>query len=112
MGSERRRAERHPVDLPGELLLSGGRRVAVRVLNLGALGALCEVTDLEEPIAEGERAVLEHPRMTAEGKAGRGRQSTVGSIVRVQLEFGGEGVSRHLAMFFDGGAPPGDPEAA
>jgi len=104
---ERRRAERHPVDLAGDLLLSGGRRVPVRIINLGELGALLEATDLEEAILEGERAVLEHPALEhalLEERRPSGR--TVGSVVRVELEFAAAGVSRHLALFFDGGPLP------
>ncbi len=103
--SDRRRAERHPVDLAGELRLSNGRRVPVRILNLGPLGALLEATDLEEAILEGERALLDHPVLVDARPQGQ-RAETPGSVVRVELEFAAAGVSRHLAIYFDGGARP------
>jgi hypothetical protein len=93
------------VDLAGELWLSGGRTVPVRILNLGTMGALLEATDLEEAIFEGERAALDHPLLEGD-RPGPRRARTPGSVVRVQLEFAPEGVSRHLALFFDGGAWP------
>ena len=103
--SDRRRAERHPVDLAGDLHLSGGRKLPVRILNLGPLGALLEAVDLEEAILEGERAVLDHPVMVDSWPQAH-RARTVGSVVRVELEFAPSGVSRHLALYFDGGAKP------
>lgn len=103
--SDRRRAQRHVVNVPGELCLSEGRRISVRIVNLGVLGALIQVTDLEEAILEGERAVLEHPVLD-DGLPTGELQRTVGAVVRVELDYGQEGVTRHLAVFFDGGAPP------
>jgi hypothetical protein len=109
-GSERRRAERHPVDLAGVLHLSQGRRVPVRIANIGPLGALLRVTDLEEPIFEGERAVLDHPAII-DGMAQERRARTRGSVVRVEMDFAEDGVSRQLAVYFDGGPLPEGYEA-
>lgn len=112
MGSpERRRAERHAVDLPGELFLVDGRRVEVRIKNLGTLGALVQVGDLEEPVFEAERAVLEHPTIDETGTVGEALVRSACSVVRVDLEFLDEGVMRELALHFDGGVPPAGYEA-
>lgn len=107
MGRERRRAERQPVDLAGALLLSGGRRVPVRIRNIGRLGALLQITDLEEAVLEGERAVLLHPVMDAADPPAE-EVHTPCAIVRVELDFEVEGVKRELAVYFDGGPPPED----
>jgi hypothetical protein len=104
-GSERRRAERHPVDLGGTLLLSDARRVKVRIVNIGTLGALLKVTDLEEPIFEGERAVLDHP-LFVDGRPQARRAESRGYVVRVEMDFADQGVSRALAVYFDGGPLP------
>jgi hypothetical protein len=101
---ERRRAERHPVDLPGTLFLAEGRRVPVRIADLGPLGALLTITDLEDPVLEGERALLEH-RDGADG-AGEALRRTAGRVVRVELDFESAGVVRRIALFFDGGGAP------
>lgn len=107
---ERRRGDRHAVDLPGELFLSHGRRLPVRIVNLGTLGALVTVFDLEETVLEGERVVLGHPVLGEDGSLGASAR-TPGSVVRVELDFAESGVSRHLAVYFDGGAAPdGYPE--
>jgi hypothetical protein len=100
---ERRRAERHAVDAPGTLFLSEGRRVGVRIADLGELGALLSLTDLEDPVLEGERALLEHPDVGAGAGAVK---RTPGRVVRVELDFEPEGVVRRVALFFDGGGPP------
>ena len=111
----RRRAQRHDADLPGRLRLGGGRLVPVRIRNIGTLGALCEIYDLEEPVLEGERAVLEHPALEGEGTPpetaeAEGAESssaeTAGAVVRVELELVTDGVVRHVAVHFDGGAEP------
>jgi hypothetical protein len=102
---ERRRAERHAVDTPGTLFLSEGRQVAVRIADLGELGALLSVADLEDAVLEGERALLEHPAVS-EGHANRQTKRTPGRVVRVELDFAPEGVVRRIALFFDGGGPP------
>ena len=103
---ERRRSERHPVDIPGTLYLSDGRAVPVRIQNLGELGALVQITDLEEPVLEGERAVLQHP-VTVEGVVHHGEMAqTAGSVVRVELDFEERGICRELAVYFDGGIKP------
>ncbi len=107
---ERRRSIRRPVDLAGVMFLSNSRIVEVRIKNLGGLGALVQVGDLEEPVFEGERMVLEHPVVGDDGEPGDAVRS-VGAIVRVELEFLNEGVARQLAVYFDGGAPPEGYEA-
>lgn len=108
---ERRRAARHAVDAQGSLFLSEARCIPVRIVNLGQLGALIQIADLEEAVLEGERVVLEHPTLTdpegGEGAPVVGEAArTPGCVVRVDLEFSSSGVSRHLAIYFDGGAPP------
>jgi hypothetical protein len=103
--SERRRAERHPVDYPGRLFLSANRVVGVRILNLGELGALVAASDLEEAILEGERALLEHP-VLLDGEPQDEIAQTVCAVVRVEMDFGEAGIARHLALFFDGGGVP------
>lgn len=105
MEHERRRAERHAVDASGALFLSGGRRVGVHIADIGELGALLSVTDLEDPVLEGERALLEHPDL-ASGQAGPHFRQTAGRVVRVELDFEARGVVRRIALFFDGGGPP------
>lgn len=104
--SERRRAARHPVDIPGELFLSDGRRVPVRIKNLGRLGALLQITDLEEAVLEGERAVLDHPQVDEQEHAIEDRARTPCAIVRVELDFEVEGICRELAVYFDSGPRP------
>lgn len=104
--SERRRAARLPVDISGELFLSDGRRVPVKIKNLGRLGALVQITDLEEPVLEGERAVLDHPRMDEDEQDTGERARTPCAIVRVELDFEAEGICRELAVYFDGGPRP------
>lgn len=105
-GAERRRAERHPVNIAGQLFLSDGRGVEVQILNLGTMGALVQIGDLEEAVFEGERAVLDHPSLTEANAPTEDRRRTPGRVVRVELEFLEEGVTRQLAMHFDGGEPP------
>ena len=101
---ERRRAERHPMDAPGTLFLSEGRRVDVRIADLGQLGALLSLSDLEDPVLEGERALLEYPGQ--DGQADGQVRRTPGRVVRVELDFEPEGVVRRVALFFDGGGAP------
>ncbi|MHC5011149.1 MAG: hypothetical protein ACYTG6_09390 [Planctomycetota bacterium] len=102
---ERRKAERHSANLPGTLFLSEGREMPVRILNIGGLGALVSMTDLEEAVLESERAVLEHP-LLEQGAPEEACGRTPCAVVRVELDFAEAGVARHLALFFDGGAPP------
>lgn len=104
-GPERRRAERHAVDAEGTLTLSAGRVLPVRIADLGELGALLTLGDLEDAVIEGERALLDHP-MVRDGRLLRSRGKTAGRVVRVELEFEPGGVVRRLALFFDGGGPP------
>ncbi len=103
---ERRRSDRHPVDLPGELFLSQGRTVPVRIKNVGELGALLQIQDLEEAVLEGERAVLDHPIAVDGVVQPEDRARTACKVVRVELDFEEEGISRELAVFFDGGIAP------
>jgi len=112
MGVERRRAERHEVAGEGLLLLGGGRSIPVRIRNLGVLGALVSVVDLEEAVLEGERAALEHPLLDEDGRPTEECRRTPGAVVRVELEFGPEGIHRLLAVFFDGGGYPAGIEPA
>ena len=74
----------------------------VRIQNLGQLGAMVRVTDLEQTVQEGDRAVLDHPVYGSEGQ----RRRTPCAVVRVDLEFEGEEVNKELAVYFDGGAAP------
>ena len=110
-GSERRRAERLPVDIPASLHLGEGRRVSVHVKNLGEMGALVQIPHLESQVREGDRAVLEfdRPRLGLDGQVpDRPRDRTACVVVRVDvdLDFDDDGVRRELAVFFDGGPPP------
>ena len=108
MGSERRRADRRPVDIGGTLFLTEGRVVPVRIKDMGQLGIMCQLSDLEEAVLEGERAVVEHP-VYEEDRApdeNTRRVRSAGVVVRVELEFDADGIVRQLAIFFDGGAPP------
>jgi hypothetical protein len=93
------------VDAAGTLFLSEGRRVPVRIRDLGDLGAMVQIVDLEEAVLEGERAVLEHP-LLGPGSEHLPLRRTTGAIVRVELDFLETGILRQLAVFFDGGAPP------
>ena len=105
MGDERRRAERVPVDIPARLLLAGGRQAEARIRNLGELGVLLSISDLEFEIHEGERALLEHPRIldaTARGP----KVMTPGAIVRVELDMEPGSIVRQIALYFDGGPKP------
>ncbi len=77
----------------------------MRIVNLGRLGALISATDLEEAVLEGERVVLGHPVLLEDGVATETTR-TPASVVRVELEFSDDGVARHLAVYFDGGATP------
>ncbi len=89
-------------------MLAGGRQVEVRIRNIGLLGALCEIDDLEEPVLEGERASLSHPELVGEqpGPADGPMVRTAGQVVRVELELAPEGILRHVAIQFDGGGMP------
>ena len=105
MGEERRRSERTPVDIPARLLLAGGREAEARILNLGELGVLLSVSDLETEIREGERALLEHPRIV-DGKAKGANVKTPGAVVRVELDVDPKAIVRQVAIYFDGGPKP------
>ena len=88
VSDERRRTERVAVQIPARLLLAGGREAAVTIRNIGELGMLVSMTDLELEIHEGERALIEHPRLTdakpAKGPE-KGKVRTPASVVRVEL---------------------------
>ncbi len=75
------------------------------VRNIGELGALLAVPDLEVDILEGERAALEHPRMV-DAKPQKEIVRTPGAIVRVELEMEVGGILRQVALYFDGGPLP------
>jgi hypothetical protein len=102
---ERRRAERLPVSIPARLLLSGGRETSCVIRNVGELGVLIAVTDLETEIHEGERALLEHPRIV-DGNARKQVVRTPGAVVRVELDMEKAAVVRQVALYFDGGPSP------
>ncbi len=91
--------------MPGRLFLGQTREITVRVRNIGTLGALLQIADLEEPVFEGERAVLEHPRFS-DGHVVEQATCSTCRIVRVELEFEEAGVARQLAVYFDGGPLP------
>lgn len=102
---ERRRAERHAIDTSGLLILAEGRQVPVTIADLGEMGALLTMTELEDAVLEGERAFLEHP-VLRDGRATARKGRTAGRIVRVELDFEPEGIVRRVAVFFDGGGGP------
>ena len=102
---ERRRAERVAVEVPARLWLGEGRCVDVVIRNVGVLGALLTMTDLEESVHEGERALLEHPRIV-DGKAQKAVVRTPAAVVRVELDVERAGVVRQVALYFDGGPRP------
>lgn len=102
---ERRRAERIPVQIPARLLLSRKREVACTIRNVGELGVLLSIADLETEVHEGERALLEHPRIV-DGRAQKAVVRTPGAVVRVELDMEKSGVLRHVALYFDGGPSP------
>ncbi len=102
---ERRRAERIPVQIPARLFLAGGREVVCTIRNVGELGVLLSIADLETDVKEGERALLEHPRLV-DGHPKRQTVRTSGAVVRVELDMEKTGVLRHVALYFDGGPSP------
>src|SRR5881396_2379784 len=102
---ERRRAERSKVQIPARLLLGGGRDTPCVIRNVGELGALLAVSDLEFEIREGERGLLEHPRII-DGHARKQIVRTPGAIVRVELDMEKTAVVRQVALYFDGGPSP------
>jgi hypothetical protein len=102
---ERRRTERIAVEIPARLLLAGGREAAVTIRNVGELGVLVSVTDLEIGIHEGERALLEHPRLV-DGHPDKALVRTPAAVVRVELDFDPGAITREVALYFDGGPRP------
>ena len=112
MSDERRRTERVAVQIPARLLLAGGREAAVTIRNVGELGVLVSVRDLEFEIHEGERALLEHPVLVdahprlASGAPAGTRVRTPAAVVRVELDFDPGEITREVALFFDGGPKP------
>lgn len=105
---DRRRAERHAINATGTLSLAGGRQVQVTIADLGELGALLSIHELEDAVLEGERALLDHP-LLQEGRLSARRALTGGRVVRVELDFEPEGIVRRVALFFDGGGGPSAP---
>ena len=102
---DRRRTERHAINAPGTLSLAGGRSVPVTIADLGELGALLSMHELEDAVLEGERGLLDHP-VLSEGRVTGRRALTGGRVVRVELDFEPEGIVRRIALFFDGGGGP------
>lgn len=109
---ERRRSSRIPTSIPARLHLAGHRDVDVTISNVGELGALVTLNDLEVEVREGERALLEHPPLT-DGTPGKGLVRTTAAVVRVDLDLTGstagralDDVVRHVALYFDGGPAP------
>jgi hypothetical protein len=105
MADERRRAQRHPVRIAAKLLLGEGREAPVVIENIGEMGALVSVTDLEVDILEGERTLLEHPRIV-DGRPLTKVVRTPGAIVRIDMDMDPAGIVKHLAIYFDGGPAP------
>jgi hypothetical protein len=103
---ERRRSERVLCAIPARLLLAGGREAAATIRNIGELGALLSTPDLEVEIHEGERALLEHPKVVDGKASGTKKVRTAGAVVRVELDLDPEAVLRHVAVYFDGGPKP------
>jgi|GEM_PF-3354086 len=107
----RRRSERLPTSIPARLQLARGRETDVTISNVGELGALVTLHDLEVEVREGERALLEHPPLV-DGHPGKGRVRTAAAVVRVDLELDAQsagpqaGIVRHVALYFDGGPNP------
>jgi hypothetical protein len=110
MSDDRRRSERHPVEVPAKLVLDDGVVADVVVRNLGDLGALVSTSDLEVAVREGDRALLELMEFR-DGHFGDHVVRRAGSVVRVEMELGERAVLRQLAIFFDGGADPRPPAA-
>lgn len=109
---ERRRSERVPTSIPARLLLAKGRAADVTISNVGELGALVTLHDLEVEVREGERALLVHPPLldgrpsaSAARGATKGAVRTAAAVVRVDLDLEGD-VVRHVALYFDGGPLP------
>jgi hypothetical protein len=105
MTDERRRSARRDVQIPAVLRLGGGRSVAARIRNVGELGALVEIVDLEVSVEEGERALLVHPRIV-DGEPSGPTVETAASVVRVDLDVDATAIVRHVALYFDGGPRP------
>src|SRR5262245_65903382 len=102
---ERRRAERRKVEIAARLLLGAGRETPCVIRNVGELGVLLAVSDLEFDIRDGERALLEHPRIV-DGYPRKQIVLTSGAIVRVELDMEPGGVVRLVALYFDRGPSP------
>ena len=102
---DRRRATRIATEIPARLYLSGGRHSDVVIDNVGELGVLVRSTDLEVAVAEGERALLEHP-MLVDGVAQERSVRSPAAVVRVDLDLETGAVVRHIALYFDGGPEP------
>jgi hypothetical protein len=102
---DRRRASRIPTQIPARLFVAGGRHADVVISNVGELGVLLTLSDLELQLREGERALLEHPRIV-DGVPEGGHMRSAASVVRVDLDLDSGAVVRPVALFFDEGPRP------
>lgn len=103
---DRRRATRIPTEIPAKLYLAGGKHADVTISNVGELGVLLSLSDLEVTVHEGDRAMLEHPTIVDGVPQGGKHKKTPAAIVRVDLDLESGAVVRHVALFFDGGPKP------
>lgn len=103
---ERRRAERISTAIPARLLLQGGGSVEGVIRNVGELGVLMALTDLEHEIREGQRVLLEHPRIVDGVPQGGPPARSAAAVVRVDLDLEPGAIVRHVALYFDGGPRP------
>lgn len=103
---ERRRAERVSTAIPARLFLQGGGAVEATIRNVGELGVLVSLTDLEHEIREGQRALLEHPLIVDGVPQGGPPLRSAAAVVRVDLDLEPGAIVRHVALYFDGGPRP------
>ncbi len=105
--TDRRHRKRIPVSLPGTLYMSRGRVIPIRLVNVGGNGALMSLEDFEHGVDEHERVVLEHPGFRGPTPhRNEPMARTTGVIVRVEVDFDENGITRHVAVYFDGGPAP------
>jgi hypothetical protein len=109
MADDRRRSKRLAVEIPARLLLDDGVEAEVVVKNIGDLGALLSLSDLEVTVREGDRSILDYPDPSS--KSGKKRLRRSGAVVRVDMELVSRAVVRQLAVFFDDGPSPRPPAA-
>ena len=106
-GTERRRKDRMPVDLPGTLYMTGGRNISARLVNVGGNGVLVRLQDFEHAVEENERVLVEHPGYRGDmPHPDEPSAKTPGVVVRVEVDFSESGITRHVAIHFDGGPAP------